>query len=70
MAKGKWKTVSHMETEPEKYKFEGHAFIPLARMPWPHCKRCGLVALKNDVTRKAIKLGCNYDMHSSFKKRK
>lgn len=25
---------------------------------WPYCSRCGLVALKNDITRKALRSPC------------
>ncbi len=25
---------------------------------WPYCARCGLVALKNDVSRRALKADC------------
>jgi hypothetical protein len=27
---------------------------------WPYCARCGLVALKNDVSRKALKAQCEW----------
>lgn len=30
----------------------------LKRMPWPYCKRCGLIALRNDATRKALREPC------------
>lgn len=30
----------------------------LTRMPWPYCTRCGLVALRNEPTRKALKEPC------------
>lgn len=30
----------------------------LKRMPWPYCTRCGLMALRNDATRKALKEPC------------
>jgi hypothetical protein len=25
---------------------------------WPYCEHCGLIALKNDVTRRALKAQC------------
>ena len=28
---------------------------------WPYCAHCGLVALKNDVSRKAAKAACEYE---------
>ena len=30
----------------------------LKRLPWPYCARCGLVALKNDASRAALKREC------------
>ncbi len=30
----------------------------IKRMPWPYCRRCGLVALRNDATRRALKEQC------------
>ena len=33
---------------PRKYK----------QIPWAVCRYCGIVYLRNDVTRKAIKRGC------------
>ncbi len=36
-----------------------HAFtVFLKRLPWPVCKHCGLVLLKNEETRKRQKQGC------------
>lgn len=42
----------------------GHKFIHFpakCRCPYPYCKRCGILALKNDETRKYIKRGCAAD---------
>jgi hypothetical protein len=30
----------------------------MKRLPWPYCRRCGLIALKNDATRAALKREC------------
>lgn len=30
----------------------------MKRMPWPYCKRCGLLALRNEATRRALKEPC------------
>lgn len=27
---------------------------------WPYCSKCGLVALKNDVSRRAVKAECQW----------
>lgn len=39
------------------------------RFPWPYCSRCGLVFLKNDVTRKAAKKACSADKLTAQEKR-
>ena len=31
------------------------------RFPWPVCDNCGLVGLKNEATRKAIKAQCEWE---------
>jgi hypothetical protein len=38
-------------------KYEPHTPINVRWMPWLMCRYCGLVYLKNDATRKAIKQG-------------
>lgn len=35
-----------------------HSMKKLRCLPWPFCQRCGLLALKNDVTRAALKREC------------
>lgn len=37
-----------------------HDMRPLRakRFPWLVCQHCGLVSLRNDATRKALKVGC------------
>jgi hypothetical protein len=35
-----------------------HALKPLRPLHWPVCSRCGLIALKNERTRKALKAAC------------
>lgn len=38
--------------------------------PWPRYRsRCGLVYLKNDLTARAMRLGCHYDDHPSWRTR-
>jgi hypothetical protein len=29
-----------------------------SRIPWPVCARCGLMYLRNDATKRAIRQGC------------
>lgn len=35
-----------------------HAMAPMKRLPWPYCKRCGLIALRNEPTRRALREPC------------
>jgi hypothetical protein len=42
----KWKRTPH---EPKK----------LGRLPWPVCGSCGLVYLRNERTREAVRGGCD-----------
>jgi hypothetical protein len=41
----------------------GHVFGAwVSRVPWlKFCRRCGLIALKNERTEKAIRAGCGAD---------
>lgn len=32
----------------------------LKRLPWPFCVQCGLLALKNDVTKRALRRQCEW----------
>jgi len=36
-------------------------FPAKCHIPWEYCRKCGLLYLKNDVTRKAIKAPCPSD---------
>lgn len=36
--------------------------MPGKNMPWQYCCKCGLVYLKNEATRKAIKAPCKGDI--------
>lgn len=35
-----------------------HHFVKARCLPWQHCDKCGLIALKNPVTRKAMSKDC------------
>lgn len=35
-----------------------HAMRKIKALPWPLCARCGLLALKNEATRKALREIC------------
>lgn len=40
-------------------KHEPHSFNRRV-LNWKYCAYCGLIALRNEATRKAIRLGCNW----------
>jgi hypothetical protein len=46
------------ESAKPKLRRGPHQMTKLKRLPWAHCKRCGLLALKNDVTRRALRAEC------------
>lgn len=35
-----------------------HAFKQHKRIPWPMCRHCGLLALRNEATRRAMRAKC------------
>lgn len=39
-------------------KDTGHSPVVLKRIPYAVCRKCGLIYLKNDATRKAINKPC------------
>jgi hypothetical protein len=57
-----WVTVSPWDINDKiPYVFEEHKPVKLyKRIPWLVCKNCGLIYLRNDLTLKAIRLGCNW----------
>lgn len=48
-------------------KIQLHEWSTVKRLPWPVCKGCGLLALRNALTDWCIKRGCNYDEHPGYK---
>lgn len=51
----------------EPYKFESHSFSKHVAGK-QCCSKCGLLALNNDFTYWAIKMGCNNSDHPSYRK--
>jgi hypothetical protein len=44
-----------------KVKSEQHSFKPAVKIcHWQYCTKCGLVALRNEATAQAMKLGCDW----------
>lgn len=57
-----------IEDVKETYKFESHSTKMIKRIPWPVCQHCGLVFLKNKISRWCVKTGCNHSLHRDYKK--
>lgn len=38
-----------------------HNWKPIKRMPWPVCRNCGLLRLRNPATQKAANALCVYE---------
>lgn len=66
MTKGHW-IQTEIEDREITYSHEKHSPVPLKGTPWMYCKYCGLVYLKNRITRWCIRMGCNSDYHPQFK---
>lgn len=65
---GQWVTITH-EDKTEPYKMEPHKIIYPKYSHWPMCQYCGLIFLKNDITRWSIKMGCDHKNHPQFEKK-
>jgi hypothetical protein len=60
---------AEIEDVKETYKFEAHKPRQLTkRIPWLVCQYCGLVYLKNNVSRWCISKGCLHELHKDYKK--
>lgn len=47
----------------ETYKYEAHNFTLMKHIGKQKCKRCGLLALRNELTSWCIEKGCYYEDH-------
>lgn len=58
-----WKTVKDVGSflQQKGVKRTGNHNMSKRIIHWPYCSNCGLVALKNDVTRKALKAKCVWE---------
>ena len=65
MPKSGW-VIAEIEDRELKYSFEAHTPIPLKGTPWLYCRYCGLVYLRNPITRWCIKMGCNANYHPNY----
>lgn len=46
-----------MKKPPGAVKLVPHRWMQLKRLPWPVCRGCGLVRLRNKPTEKAVRRG-------------
>ena len=68
MSKQGYWIQAEIEDEEITYSFEAHKPRKLGkRIPWLYCAHCGLLYLKNPITRWCIKMGCNHTYHKQFK---
>jgi hypothetical protein len=45
--------------KPGQLRIRAHAMTKkMKRLPWPYCAHCGLMALKNDASRREMKKPC------------
>lgn len=52
----------------EAYKLHPHSWGQKKRIPWVVCKSCGLIGLRNSLTRWCEKMGCNFDRHPDYRR--
>lgn len=49
------------------FKVDSHQPEKLSGIPWPVCRHCGLVWLRNELTAWCVRQGCNNAEHPEFK---
>lgn len=59
------KTIDN-ENETLSYSLEPHKPRKIKGLPWPVRAYCGLVCLKNPLTKWCIKMGCNHSYHKDY----
>lgn len=68
MSKNGFWVPAQIDDESEvKYSYESHSTLNLKGTPYVYCRYCGLVFLKNELTRWCIRMGCNNKYHPLFK---
>lgn len=60
---GDWKTVKDIRSflDQKGNRRTGTHNMSKRVISWPYCSNCGLIALKNDATRKALKQACTWE---------
>jgi len=65
--KGYW-IPADIKDEVIKYSHDPHRPTKLSKkLPWLYCPKCGLLYLKNPITRWCIKMGCDSEYHPQYK---
>jgi hypothetical protein len=65
--KGGYWVPAEIEDEEITYSFEAHKPRKLSKsLPWLYCAYCGLLYLRNPITKWCIKMGCNHSYHTQF----
>jgi len=58
---------AEIKDEKLTYSFEPHNPKKLKGLPWLYCPHCGLLYLRNSITKWCIKMGCNNSYHEQYK---
>jgi hypothetical protein len=67
MGKNGYWVPADFEDKEITYTYEQHKPVPLKGTPWHYCQYCGLVFLKNRITRWCVRMGCSATYHPQFK---
>lgn len=60
-----------MAKERDPYKMEAHNFtMAVGRTAYRGCWNCGLIAMKNEFSQWAIRMGCNHKDHPSYESKR
>ncbi len=66
--KGGYWVPADIKDEVIKYSFDPHRPKKLSKtLPWLYCPKCGLLYLRNPITRWCIKMGCDHEYHNQYK---
>lgn len=62
-----WVTVGLNDLkEAETYTFEAHHAQMMKGLPYACCIKCGLLYLRNEITERCIRWGCESSLHPEY----
>ena len=65
--KGGYWVPADIKDEEIKYSFDPHRPTKLSKtIPWLWCPKCGLLYLKNPITKWCIKMGCDHHYRPQY----